>query len=139
MIGPLRQRWSLPPRQKRAGPARQFRPRRDAVARPEPGDAFADLDDPGAEFVAEKLDGGLGLQPPLDGLVGERRDAEGELGLGDARLDAERFGDHMAPAADRLGHVVQPHVAEPVETPGFHDRGPPRDATGRSSGSERRA
>ena len=105
-----------------AGAARQLRPRRHAVARPDPRHALADLDDPGAEFVAEELHRGLGLEPALDRLVGEGRDAEGELGLGDAGLDAERLGDHVARPADRLGHVVEPHVAEAVESPGFHDR-----------------
>ena len=122
MIGPLRQRWFLPLEAERARAARQLRPRRHAVARPNPRDALADLDDPGAEFMAEELHRGLGLEPALDGLVGEGRDAEGELGLGDAGLDAERFGDHVARPADRLGDVVEPHVAETVESPGFHDR-----------------
>ncbi len=106
----------------RAGAAGQFRPRRHAIARPNPRDAFSDLDDSGAEFMAEKLHGGLGLEPALDGLIGEGRDAEGELGLGDAGLHAERFGDHVARPADRLRDVVEPHVAETVESPGFHDR-----------------
>ena len=122
MIGPLRQRWFLPLAAERAGAARQLRPRGHAIARPDARHAFANLDDPGAEFMAEKLHGGLGLEPALDALVGEGRDAEGELGLGDAGLDAERLGDHVARPADRLRHVVEPHVAETVESPGFHDR-----------------
>ncbi len=104
------------------GAAGQLRPRRHAIARTNPRDALSNLDDSGAEFMAEELHGGLGLEPALDGLIGEGRDAEGELGLGDAGLNAERFGDHVARPANRLGHVVEPHVAETVESPGFHDR-----------------
>ena len=47
-----------------------------------------------------------------------------ELRLGDARLHAERLDQHVPRPADRLGHVVEPHVAEPVEPPGFHSSTP---------------
>ena len=63
----------------------------------------ADFDDSGAKLVAEELHGSLGLEPALDGLIGEGRDAEGELGLGDAGLDAERLDDHVARPANRPG------------------------------------
>ena len=122
MIGPLRQRWSLPVQAERAGRRTAASPAPPRGRRPDPGHARADLDDAGAEFVAEELHRGLGLEPALDAIVGERRDAEGELGLGDARLDAERLDQHVPRPADRLGHVVEPHVAEAVESPGFHDR-----------------
>ena len=105
-----------------AGATGELRPRRDAIAGPYPGDAFSHLDDSGAEFVPEELHGSLGLEPALDGLVGEGRDTEGELGLGDAGLNAERFDDHVARPANRLRDVVELHVAETVESPGFHDR-----------------
>src|SRR5262245_31204143 len=71
--------------------------------------------------MAEELHGRLGVEPALDGFIGQRRDTEGELRLGDAGLNAERFGDHMARPANRILDIVQPHVAEAVESPGFHD------------------
>src|SRR5262249_29478076 len=104
------------------GPARQLRPSRDAVSRPDTGHARADLNHPRAVLMAEELDRGLGLETARDALVRESPDAEGELGLGDAGLDAERLGDHVARPADWLRHVIQPHVAEVVESPGFHAR-----------------
>ena len=122
MIGPLRQRWLRPFRQKGQSPHGKLRPRRHAVARPDACHALADLDHPCTELMAEKLHGGFGLEPALDRLVSQSRDAEGELGLGDARLDAQRLGHHVPRPADRLGHVVEPHVAETVKSPGFHDR-----------------
>ena len=48
--------------------------------------------------MTEKLHGSFGLQPALDALEGQGRDAKGELGLGDARLHAERLGHARAPA-----------------------------------------
>ena len=35
---------------------------------------------------------------------------------------AERFGNHVARPANRLRNLVEPYVAETVESPGFHDR-----------------
>ena len=104
----------------RALAARQLRPRRDAVAGAEARRRRARSPDPGAELVPEELDRRLGFQPPLDAVVGQRGDALGELRLGDARLHAERFDDDVAGAATGFGHVVEPHVAEGVEPPGFH-------------------
>jgi hypothetical protein len=72
--------------------------------------------------MAKELHGSFGLQPALDRLVGESGDAEGELRLGDAGLDAQRLGDHMPRPTDGFRYVVEPHVAEIVKSPGFHDR-----------------
>lgn len=122
MIGPFRQRWFLPSRQKAQEPQGSFAraatrsPGRTRVT-PSPTSTTR-----AAEFVPEELHGSLGLEPALDCLEGEGRDAEGELGLCDTGLDAERFGDHMARQTDRLRDVIEPHVAETVESPGFHFR-----------------
>ena len=104
----------------RALPARQLGPRRHAVAGSKPADARSDFEDAGAEFVAEELDGGLRFQPALDAVVGQRRDSLGELCFGDARLHAERFDQDVPRTTDGFGNVVEPHVVEAVESPGFH-------------------
>ena len=47
---------------------------------------------------------------------------EGELRLGDARLHAQRLDQHVRRPQLRRRDVVQPHVAETVEAPGFHGK-----------------
>ena len=113
MIGPLRQRWSLPSRQNGQAPQGSFAraatrsPGRTRVT-PSPTSTTR-----AQNSWPKSCTGASVSSRRLIALVGERRDAEGELGLGDAGLDAERLGDHMARPADRLRHVVEPHVAEP--------------------------
>ena len=63
--------------------------------------------------MTEKLHRRFGLEPALDALVGQGRDAEGELGLGDARLNAQRLDQHVPGPRNQVRHVVEPHVAEP--------------------------
>jgi hypothetical protein len=46
--------------------------------------------------MAEELDRCLGLEPALDALISKRWNTKGELGFGDARLNAERLGDDVA-------------------------------------------
>ena len=77
MTGPLRQRSLRSRRHSGHVAAGQLGPRRDAIARAETAcTPWPDFDDAGAELVAEELHRGLGLQPALDAVVGERRDAE---------------------------------------------------------------
>ena len=75
----------------------------------------------GAELVAEELDGRLGLEPALDAVVGQRRDAL-KASCASVTLGCTQSGSTSTwpGPADRLGHVVEPHVAEAVEPPGFH-------------------
>src|SRR5207244_9028175 len=95
-------------------------PRRDSVAGLKARRAPAVFEDAGAELMAEELDRRLGLQPALDAVIRECRNAQRQLRLGDARLNAERLDEDVSRAADRLGNVVEAHVVERVKAPGFH-------------------
>src|SRR5262249_85780 len=59
--------------------ARQLGSGRDAVAGAEPTGARSGFENPGTEFVAEKLNGGFGFQPAFDPVKGQCRNAPGKL------------------------------------------------------------
>ena len=120
MIGPLRQRWFLPSRQKGQAFRKAASPARPPGRRANARHSLANLDHPRTELMTEKLHGSFRLQPAFDALEREGRDAEGKLGLGYARLDAKRLSHHVPGRADRVRHLVEPHVSESVEPPGFH-------------------
>ena len=98
MTGPLRQRWLRSERHSGQSPHGSLA----RAATRSPGrnrlDARADFEDARAELMPEKLQRRLGLQPSLDAVVGQRRNALGQLRLGDARLHAQRLDHHVVPA-----------------------------------------
>src|SRR5207253_10773884 len=98
----------------------QLRPRCHTIAGAEPVDALAGFQNTSAELMSEELERRLGLQPVLDAVVSQRRNPQGQLRLGDARLYAQRLDQDVSRRTRRLGHVVEAHVTEAVEAPGFH-------------------
>ena len=70
--------------------------------------------------MAEELGRRVRLQSALDVVVGEGRNPKGELGFGHAGLNDMRLDEHVIGRAGRQLNVVEPHVAEGIETPGFH-------------------
>ena len=100
--------------------ARELGPRRDAVAGPKPALVATRFDDACAKLMAKELQRRFVLEPAFHPVVGQGGDALRELGLGDARLNAERLNKHVIRTADRVGDLVQPHVAKTLKTPGLH-------------------
>ena len=104
----------------RAVTARQLRPRGDSIADMKSSDTASCFHDPRAKLMAEKLHGGFCFETPLNAVVCQGGDAIGKLRLGDARLNAERLHENMPRQTDRHGNLVETHVTEAVESPGFH-------------------
>lgn len=76
--------------------------------------------------MSEQLDRRLGLQTALDAVEGQGWNSFGELRLGNAGLHAHWLDQHVATLTGRWRNIVQPHVVEIVESPGFHRWIPPR-------------
>ena len=70
--------------------------------------------------MAEKLEWCIGLQPSLDIIVGQGRNPKGQLRLGNAGLNDHRFDQYVIGRTGREFDIVEAHIAECVEPPGFH-------------------
>ena len=73
--------------------------------------------------MAEEPDRRFGLQSSSDLLKGERGNAEGELCLRHARLNAKDLDKDVAVSQLGLGHLLKAHVPETVELPRSHRSG----------------
>src|SRR5262245_51199128 len=70
--------------------------------------------------MAEQLHRRLGLEAPLDFIVGQRANSKSELGFGHAGLHVQWLDNHVPRAANWLGNVIQPQVVETIKAPGAH-------------------